>query len=133
MTRYTGNTYDAVWLSALTMIEIGDYNNVSFIESFPDVARSYEGVSGNCSLDQYGDRLYGNYHIYNYVKRGWDVYLSEIGYYDSENSCISWSKNMRDKQRLIKGILYLHYNLLCCEKFNMLVTSTFSTDLPIHG
>ena len=47
MTRYTGNVYDAVWLSALTLIEIGDYNNVSFIESFPDVARSYEGVSGN--------------------------------------------------------------------------------------
>ena len=86
LTRYSGNIYDAVWLGGLTVIEIGEYNNESFINAFPIVAKDYSGVSGNCSLDQYGDRLHGDYTIYNYVLRGESVYLSEIGYYDSEKS-----------------------------------------------
>ena len=85
MTRYSGNIYDAVWLSGLTVIEIGEYNNESFIDAFPIVAKGFTGVSGNCSLDQYGDRLQGDYTIYNYILRGESVYLSEIGYYSELN------------------------------------------------
>jgi len=92
MTRYTGNMYDAVMLSALTVIEIGEYNNLTFIETFPEIARNYIGVSGNCSLDQYGDRLHAGYHIYKYVLQGWDVYLKEIGYYDTEETEIHWTE-----------------------------------------
>ena len=91
MTRYTGNVYDAVWLSALTVIKTGEYNNLTFIETFPEIARDYTGVSGNCSLDQYRDRLHASYNIYNYVRRGEDIYLKEIGYYNTENIEIRWS------------------------------------------
>ena len=92
MSRYTGNIYDALWLSALTIVEIGEYNNESFIETFPFIAKDFTGVSGDCSLDQYGDRLYGDYFIYNFILRGWDVYLSKIGYYDSEYNKITLKK-----------------------------------------
>ena len=92
MTRYTGNIYDAVWLSALTVIETGEYNNLTFIETFPEVARDYTGASGNCSLDQYGDRLNAGYNIYEYILRGEDIYLIEIGYCDTLKPEIEWTE-----------------------------------------
>ncbi|MCW4013988.1 MAG: hypothetical protein NWF07_13525 [Candidatus Bathyarchaeota archaeon] len=92
MTRYTGNVYDAVWLSALTVMETGEYNNVTFIETFPEIAQDYTGVSGNCSLDQYGDRLHAGYNIYKYVLRGENVYLKEIGYCDTSLPGIQWTE-----------------------------------------
>ena len=92
MTRYTGNLYDAVWLSALTVIQTGEYDNVTFIETFPEVARDYNGVSGNCNLDQYGDRLNAGYNIYKYVLRGENVYLKEIGYCDTSLPGIQWTE-----------------------------------------
>jgi branched-chain amino acid transport system substrate-binding protein len=92
MTRYKGNVYDAVWLSALTVIETGEYNNLTFIETFPEVAKNYMGATGNCSLDQYGDRLHASYNIYKYVLRGEDIYLKEIGYYDTLKTEIEWNK-----------------------------------------
>jgi ABC-type branched-subunit amino acid transport system substrate-binding protein len=91
MTRYTGNIYDAVTLSALTVIETGEYNNMTFIETFPELAKDYTGVSGNCSLDQYGDRLHASYHIFKFVLYGWDIYLKEIGYYDTSKLEIEWN------------------------------------------
>ena len=92
MSRYTGNIYDAVWLSALTVIETGKYNNISFIDTFPEIAKDYTGVSGNCSLDQYGDRLNAGYNIYKYVLRGEDIYLKEIGYCDTSKPEIDWTE-----------------------------------------
>ena len=92
MSRYTGNIYDAVWLSALTIIETGEYNNLTFIETFPEVARDYTGASGNCSLDQYGDRLNACYNIYEYILRGEDIYLKEIGYCDTSKPEIEWTE-----------------------------------------
>ena len=91
MTRYTGNIYDAVWLSALTIIETGEYNNISFIETLPEIAKNYTGASGNCSLDQYGDRLHAGYNIYRYVLRDEDIYLKEIGYCDTSKNEIEWT------------------------------------------
>jgi len=91
MTRYTGNVYDAVWLSALTVIETGENNNISFIETFPEVAKNYTGATGNCSLDQYRDRLNASYNIYKYILRGEDIYLKEIGYYDTSKPEIEWN------------------------------------------
>ncbi|MCW4013989.1 MAG: hypothetical protein NWF07_13530 [Candidatus Bathyarchaeota archaeon] len=90
MTRYKGNIYDAVWLSALTVIQTGEYNNLTFIETFPKVAQNYTGASGNCSLDQYGDRLNAGYNLYKYVLRGEDIYLKEIGYCDTSKPDIDW-------------------------------------------
>jgi ABC-type branched-subunit amino acid transport system substrate-binding protein len=90
LTKYKGNIYDAVWLSALTVIEIGEYNNTAFIEAFPRVAGNYTGVSGNCSLDKYGDRLHADYHIYRYVLRDENIYLKEIGYLDTSKPEITW-------------------------------------------
>ena len=90
MSRYTGNIYDAVWLSALTLIEIEDYDNKTFIETFPRISKEYIGVSGNCTFDQYGNRLHGDYSIRQFVKRGWDIYIKEIGYFDWEKGEIEW-------------------------------------------
>ncbi len=92
MTRYKGNVYDAVWLSALTVMEIGEYNNLTFIETFPEVASKYTGATGNCSLDQYRDRLHASYNIYKYVLRGENVYVKEIGYCDTSKQEIEWNE-----------------------------------------
>ena len=58
----------------------------------PANARDYAGVTGNYSLDHYGDRLYAGYNIYKYVLKGENVYVKEIGYYDTSKPEIEWTE-----------------------------------------
>ena len=90
MMFYTGNSYDAVWLAALTVLETGTYNNETFIATLPEVAKEYTGVTGNCSIDQYGDRVWGNYTINKYVERNGNVFVEEIGFYEWEKGKVEW-------------------------------------------
>ena len=84
MTRYGGNLYDAVWMVSLTIIETQGYNNKSFIKTFPETAKRYNGTSGNYKLNEYGNRLHGDYYLYMYISKGSDVIQVEIGYYSSK-------------------------------------------------
>ncbi len=90
MIFYTGNTYDAVWLAALTTLETGTYNNETFITALPQVAKEYAGVTGNCSIDQYGDRVWGNYTLYKFVERDENVYIKTIGFFEWKNGKVEW-------------------------------------------
>ena len=90
MMTYTGNTYDAVWLAALTMLETGTYHNETFISTLPEVAKEYSGITGNCSIDQYGDRVWGDYTIYKFVERDDNVYIKTIGSYEWEKGKVEW-------------------------------------------
>ena len=91
MMFYTGNIYDAVWLTGLTMLEIETYNNETFIATLPRVAKVYSGVTGNCSIDQYGDRVWGNYSINKFVKRDENIYIKTIGIYEWEKGKVEWT------------------------------------------
>jgi ABC-type branched-subunit amino acid transport system substrate-binding protein len=61
---YDANLYDVCWVLALSALEAGSDDASAMREVIPEVAARYQGVTGNCTLDQYGDRNIGLYGIY---------------------------------------------------------------------
>jgi branched-chain amino acid transport system substrate-binding protein len=62
---YAEVAYDAFWVSALTENAIGASNNIDSIKNiFLRTAASYAGITGNTSLNQAGDRRYGDYDFW---------------------------------------------------------------------
>ncbi|OYT31106.1 MAG: hypothetical protein B6U94_04330 [Thermofilum sp. ex4484_79] len=60
---YTLNSYDAAWVIALTIIQVGQYDGQKIAKALPSVAGSFFGVSGWTKLDKNGDRAGGDYEI----------------------------------------------------------------------
>lgn len=52
-----GNTYDALWLCSLSYLEDGDkYDARTRVTTIKGVSQLFEGVTGDCSLNEEGDR-----------------------------------------------------------------------------
>lgn len=63
---YEANLYDVCWILSLSVLEAGSDNASAMRSVIPDVAAVYPGVTGNCTLDQYGDRDVALFGIYRY-------------------------------------------------------------------
>jgi branched-chain amino acid transport system substrate-binding protein len=62
---YAEVAYDAFWVSALTENATGASNNINSVKNiFLRTAASYAGITGNTSLNQAGDRRYGDYDFW---------------------------------------------------------------------
>jgi branched-chain amino acid transport system substrate-binding protein len=59
---YASTAYDALWVAALSENQTNQTSNIEQLKStFAKIANSYHGITGNTSLDQNGDRKYGDY------------------------------------------------------------------------
>ena len=57
--------YDALWVAALAENQTKQTNNIEVLKNaFTRIANSYKGITGNVSLDQNGDRKYGDYEYW---------------------------------------------------------------------
>lgn len=65
--RFQPYLYDALWISALTLINTGTTCNETIVNEFPAVAEVYEGVTGNCALDSNNERYSSTYQILCYT------------------------------------------------------------------
>jgi branched-chain amino acid transport system substrate-binding protein len=63
---YEANLYDVCWILSLSVLEAGSDNASALRSVIPDIAAGYPGVTGNCTLDQYGDRNIALFGIYRY-------------------------------------------------------------------
>lgn len=100
-TRYTAESgyslgyydslfYDACWLYALSVLEAGSDNALDVKAVIEDVASTYEGVSGICTLDENGDRLHSDYDIWGYnMEDGAGVHV-RYGFYDYLTGKVTW-------------------------------------------
>ena len=62
---YALTAYDAVWVSAKTYLTTGTSPDIATLKSaFMQEASNYFGASGNTTLDDNGDRAYGNYDFW---------------------------------------------------------------------
>ena len=64
---YASTAYDALWVAALAENQTKQANNISIEQlkdAFTGIANSYTGITGNTSLDQNGDRKYGDYEYW---------------------------------------------------------------------
>jgi hypothetical protein len=55
----------------------------------PSVAAKYEGVSGPCVLNEYGDRVNPGYDIWGYISVDDQVQIKLYGWVNTENK-VKW-------------------------------------------
>ena len=63
-TPYGSFAYDAVWIMARALAETNDGNSTALRAAIPRVAGTYEGITGNTTLNAAGDRAYANYDFW---------------------------------------------------------------------
>jgi branched-chain amino acid transport system substrate-binding protein len=78
---YATTSYDAVWLSALTILTVGSYNGALVNAALPSVAANYFGVSGPTPMNQYGDRINTDYGIWQVTGTTSAPVWTQIGTY----------------------------------------------------
>jgi hypothetical protein len=87
---YDAAMYDACWLYALSVIEVGSTNTSLIKEVLPVIAETYEGATGVCALDEFGDRVKADYHIWGLALEEEKIVDKLFGYYHSDSDSISW-------------------------------------------
>lgn len=96
---YVANEFDAAWLIAQAVLEtrptvVGrrsrHYDATDIIKVLPDIASRYYGYSGDCLLNEAGDRLPGSYDIWGYYMDNGDPSFKKYGKYDYYTDEITW-------------------------------------------
>ncbi|MCW4011478.1 MAG: hypothetical protein NWF07_00660 [Candidatus Bathyarchaeota archaeon] len=83
-------TYDCCWLMAHCVIDANTTDGPKILNSILEVSRNHNGITGDLSLDENGDRINYSYSIYQYVDEN-GVYGSEVcGFYIAETGKIDW-------------------------------------------
>lgn len=85
-------TYDCCWLMAHCVIDTNTTDGPTILNSIIDVSRNHNGITGDLSLDEYGDRANYSYAIYRYIESD-GLYGSErCGFYRGDTGKIEWTK-----------------------------------------
>jgi ABC-type branched-subunit amino acid transport system substrate-binding protein len=62
---YASVAYDALWVAALVENDTKATHDINYLKnSIVKIADSYKGITGNTSLNQFGDRKYGDYDFW---------------------------------------------------------------------
>jgi len=77
--------YDACWLMALSVLQANSSDPDDVMAVLPSVCESYEGVLGNYSLNEYGDRVSTDYRVFTWENDDGEVFFKDSGYYNSTN------------------------------------------------
>jgi|GEM_PF-279331 len=89
---YSYNVYDIVWVYALSLLEVDDYDSDAVKAVLPTVARNYFGASGWIELDDTGDRKAGDYDIWQIKQIALNLYDWEVvGMYIFATDSVVWS------------------------------------------
>ena len=90
---YDFYAYDAAWLAAMTILQVGKYDGSAVAAAIPSVAASTEGVTGNLQLNQFGDRAYGSYTIWMVVSEGGQLKYVDAGGYDVATDTVTLTRS----------------------------------------
>ena len=85
--------YDACWLMALSVLQANSSNPEAVKAVLPMICESYEGILGDCSLNEYGDRISADYRVYTWELDGKEAYFKAFGYYSSTNHSFIYNKD----------------------------------------
>ena len=80
--QYTYNSYDAVWLIALAILQSGSDDPQVLKKIIPDVAARLWGASGPIVLDENGDRVPESYNLAKIIKTDQGYEWRIIGKFD---------------------------------------------------
>ena len=85
---YGASAYDACWLYALSIMEAGSTNVTLVRRALLNVSDNYIGVSGDCSLNDSGDRVRSDYNIMGFSRIGDDFRI--FGEYNSTDKKVEF-------------------------------------------
>ncbi|MDW8021058.1 MAG: ABC transporter substrate-binding protein [Nitrososphaerota archaeon] len=88
---YAYNSYDAVWVTALTLLAVDKYDADAVIAAMPKILEHYYGASGAILLNEAGDRLPETYVLTEVVAVDGAYKWKDTGYYDVVSGELSWS------------------------------------------
>jgi len=88
---YAYNSYDAVWIVALSLLATQKYDTDAIISVIPTIIDHYYGASGPIMLDEAGDRLPEEYVLTEVVEVDGAYEWRDTGSYDVMTGELSWS------------------------------------------
>ena len=94
LTYYTAALYDACWVYALSIIEANSADAMKIKTVLPSVASNYVGITGQCMLNEAGDRFKTNYDIWGYGIEDSSGKNVKYGYYDSGSQRVIWDTTL---------------------------------------
>jgi len=88
---YAYNTYDAVWVVALSLLAAQKYDADAIISVMPTILEHYYGASGPIMLDEAGDRLPEEYVLTEVVEVDGAYEWKDTGSYKVLTGELAWS------------------------------------------
>jgi len=79
-TSYTANLYDICWIYALSVFSTDSSDALTIRRVLPDIAAGYNGITGNCVLDENGDRAPYVFDIWGVGEMGRNVKYASYDY-----------------------------------------------------
>ncbi|MCW4054931.1 MAG: ABC transporter substrate-binding protein [Candidatus Bathyarchaeota archaeon] len=90
---YSYAIYDIVWVYALSLLAVNEYNAEAIKEVLPTITEVIFGASGVIRLDEAGDRTAGDYNIWKIQEVSVGNYAWEVvGRYIFATDTIEWSE-----------------------------------------
>jgi ABC-type branched-subunit amino acid transport system substrate-binding protein len=89
---YDANIYDCCWVMALSVLEAGTADGTEVVKVLPEVASSYQGVTGPCSLNERGERAHVDYDIRGFFDVNGTYEYLKCGFYDGSTGTITWDE-----------------------------------------
>ncbi len=88
-----GNVYDGLWITALAVAETGSIDGTIVGSAIPSIAKSYVGVTGNCSVNDWGDRWGVDWIILGYQQTDDSNVVTQYGTFNCTTEEITWLHN----------------------------------------
>ncbi|RLG47291.1 MAG: hypothetical protein DRN92_03520 [Thermoproteota archaeon] len=89
-TIYAYDAYDSVWVVALALAVVNEYDAMKVKEILPKVADLYIGASGDIMLNENGDLAIADYSLWRPLETAAGVEWTEIGVYCAADDKIEW-------------------------------------------
>jgi len=89
-TAYETFAYDAVWLIAKSILEVGEYDPVKAQAVFLQVAGDYFGAGGWYKLNEFGDRGGAAFEIWTITEEGGAPVWKKAAAFDMASKTTSW-------------------------------------------
>jgi len=91
---YDANIYDCCWVMALSVLEAGTADGTEVAKVLPEVASSYRGVTGPCSLNERGERAHVDYDIRGFFEVNETYEYLKCGFYNGSTGTITWDEDL---------------------------------------
>ena len=84
--------YDAMWIMTQAILEANSSQTEDVKKILPQICKEYQGVIGNCTLDENGDRISTDYDVYRWIMLEDKAQFIKIGHYNSFTNKLSLAR-----------------------------------------